>query len=182
MNISFHMCGRIVRRMLTGKRDSDWIGIPEAFLHERGVLNRIQINANIKNSQYDQLGFCSVLHTIQRKFPSIQFITQLNQNNKDHLWTDLAAHDINQAVLFDSSGGRGKFIEYLPPPINGVFNGFAGGLTPENIPPFLFEIENTGKGICWIDMESGVRDKNNDLDLNKVKKVLQLCERYVIGN
>jgi len=183
MNVSAHLCGEIVRKMLIGDREpDDWAFYPEVFLKERGVNCRIQINSNIGKSKYNAEVFTKNLTTTLFHYPGVSFITQYHKGNKDILWMDLTHYGIRQHILFDSSGGKGlyTFDEPPPVPIRGFFCGYAGGINPDNVQTLLDVLDNMGKGICWIDMETGVRDSDDNLDLNKVVDVLEKCVNYVI--
>lgn len=96
----------------------------------------------------------------------------LNDFSKDQL--------SNLSVLFDVSGGRGKYVKDFDvfdiehPQIVKV--GFAGGISPENCTEVVKRIEeNLPKEVpYWIDMETGIRDER---DWFLVSKCRQVCER-----
>jgi hypothetical protein len=81
------------------------------------------------------------------------------------------------SLLFDPSGGRGSSpAEWPTPTMNGF--GFAGGLRPDNLEQEFPRIMRVaGKSLFWIDVESGVRDENNQFDLSKVTRFLELAEK-----
>jgi len=57
--------------------------------------------------------------------------------------------------------------------------GYAGGLNPDNIEQELIKIEAVvGDAEIWIDMESGIRNKKDELDLEKCERVLAIAERW----
>ena len=183
MNISVHLCGKMVRKMLIGERETKyWAFYPEIFLKERGMNSRIQINSNISKCKYDAEVFTKNLATTHKYYPDVSFITQYHEGNKDILWNDLAHYGIRQHILFDSSGGRGiyTFSDPPPEPIRGFFCGYAGGINPDNVQTLIDVLDNMGKGICWIDMESGIRDSDNNFDLNKVVDILEKCAEYIV--
>lgn len=92
--------------------------------------------------------------------------------------------DENVSWLWDVSGGRGLEPKAWPaaPELptdpearaRARLVGYAGGLGPKNIATMLPAIERAaGTSPYWIDMESGVRDENDWLDLGKCREV---CE------
>ena len=88
------------------------------------------------------------------------------------------------APLFDSSGGRGV-VEKSWPKIphheyGPIWCGYAGGLGPDNIKEELQKIEEAvGEAEIWIDMETKLRNKKDQFDLNLCEQVLQEAEPYV---
>lgn len=78
--------------------------------------------------------------------------------------------------LFDTSGGRGESPAAWPTPPcdNSPWNlcGYAGGLNPSNVSDAVQAI-GAHKGHYWIDMETGVRNEDDHLDLSKCRAV---CE------
>lgn len=82
--------------------------------------------------------------------------------------------DLRVEWLFDQSGGKGERPQGWPPypeyqPQRRV--GYAGGIGPDNVRQILTQIGATGP--YWIDMESSVRDENDQFDIAKVRAV---CE------
>lgn len=81
--------------------------------------------------------------------------------------------------LFDASGGRGIAPKDWPEH-PGVYCGYAGGLTPDNVADALDAIAlKVGDRDIWIDVESGVRD-NLDLNPDKVVRFLESVEKYEV--
>jgi len=84
--------------------------------------------------------------------------------------------------LFDSSGGRGVLSEWPKIPNHNfgpLWCGYAGGLGPNNIVDELFKIEEAvGDAEIWIDMESKIRNSNNELDFDLCEKVLKAIEPF----
>jgi hypothetical protein len=79
------------------------------------------------------------------------------------------------AWLFDASGGRGIAPTKWPiPPTTASPRqwGFAGGLNPSNVAQAVATIGTTATDY-WVDMETGVRDEHDRLDLERCRMV---CE------
>lgn len=84
--------------------------------------------------------------------------------------------------LFDTSGGAGIVPRVWPIPLASIpYHGYAGGLGPETLERELERIaEAAGDTRVWIDMERRVRSEDDErLDLDKVRRVLALCEPLV---
>lgn len=81
--------------------------------------------------------------------------------------------------LHDQSGGKGTKARVYPSPIPGVLNGYAGGLSAENIVDELMRIEEVvGEAEIWIDFESGARDEQDRFCLKRVGRVLEAASVY----
>ena len=78
------------------------------------------------------------------------------------------------SALYDASGGRGlEPARPWPKAPPGLRMGYAGGIRPSTVGTVLAQIhEDTGKAPPWVDMESGVRDKFDRMDLFLVREVL----------
>lgn len=79
-------------------------------------------------------------------------------------------------VLFDPSGGRGQEPFDWPKAPNGARIGYAGGINPGNVEAVVCEIltaNNFTLTDFWIDMESGVRTRDNHFNLDAVRRVLE---------
>lgn len=80
------------------------------------------------------------------------------------------------SVLYDESWGRGVMPRTWPRAPLGARVGYAGGITPANVCSVLDQICSANpddERSFWIDVESGVRDEHDRLDLNKVRSVLE---------
>jgi phosphoribosylanthranilate isomerase len=88
---------------------------------------------------------------------------------------------IDAVPLFDLSGGAGILPEQWPEPIEGVYCGYAGGLSPENVAEQLEKIEAvTPNARIWIDAETHVRSNGDQLfDLEKVRRFLEVTRPWV---
>lgn len=82
------------------------------------------------------------------------------------------AYDVDW--LFDCSGGAGKRPDRWPP-CDWKLVGYAGGISPDNVLATMEAINAVGPhiGPYWLDMESGVRDDNDQFSIEKVWAV---CE------
>lgn len=165
MDVSMHMCGGWVRRLLAGSLD--WDELP-ASLVER--TSRIQINTHAEphvstTGLFETLGDAA----------GVQWIFQLDGIN-DHLLEFALHRQISAVGLFDQSHGAGVLPSEWQE--SKTYRGYAGGLGPENVVEQIGKIQQVATGNFWIDMEGRVRTHER-LDLAKVRKVLELCAPLV---
>lgn len=94
----------------------------------------------------------------------------------------MAAH--GAVPLFDCSGGRGILTKEWPQPAQDeqgkpVFCGYAGGLGPDNLEEELGKIEAVvGDAEIWVDMESRVRNQQDEFDMSLCERVLGIAQRW----
>lgn len=164
-NLSMHVCGKGVDNFISNEYD-----FVESMLDSKS-FKRVQLNFNAVKKEIDFYK----LRSLMEIYSDINFITQHNKNN-ENVWKNLVYND-NHHLLFDSSGGRGLSNSSFSGFIDGKFCGYAGGINPNNIEKILKIISQYTYGICWIDMESGVRT-DDYLDLDKVEYCLKMANSY----
>jgi hypothetical protein len=121
-----------------------------------------------------------------------QLIYQMDGVN-DHLLAEAMDKHLDAVPLHDKSGGQGVVPSSWPRAehrrktdgyeagerrLGGslVYHGYAGGLNPDNIAAEARAILEANEGLDWrgwLDLESGVRDANDNVDLKKVEAVLR---------
>jgi hypothetical protein len=122
----------------------------------------------------------------------VQFIFQIDGDGQNaHLNSLFAVLDrasgIDIVGLFDVSGGAGILPGAWPKPFFMLddeqydYHGYAGGLGPDNLTEQIPLITKSADGARhWIDMESGVRSKNDvEFDLAKVRRCLEIAKPFV---
>lgn len=157
LNLALHVCGKLAKNAVT-------IGSLEEIKNFVGpcfnLFQRIQLNV---------VGHTST-STIKDTLGK-QIIIQTNLDNPKSKNTFNLFKDSDVVFLSDKSGGRGEVTDFdffeLP------FQGFAGGLNPDNIIERKEEIDILCDGDYWLDMESGVRT-NDWFDTNKVRRICEL--------
>jgi hypothetical protein len=172
IQLSGHLCGSFVREILMGDmRFGGEIGA-DVF----GCFQRIQINTHGQPHEY---------------LPSVM-VPMLNSFDKYYIfqYDNVNAHILERAIsggvkaqsLFDLSHGAGVLPDKWPIPVEGIYCGYAGGLSPENVEEQLQMIsEKVGDTPFWIDMETKVRSNGDKLfDLDKCWDVLTKCEKFII--
>jgi len=168
MKLSGHLCGRWVRELVLEANYSFLTDRPSIGL----IFNRIQLNFHAYSHRPAHQAFFSRIGVEPR-----QYIFQqdgVNDNLFRDAWT--AWPKIDAVPLYDISGGRGILPERWPPAYEGVYNGYAGGLGPDNLKEEIEKIGKTaGKERFWVDMESKIRTANDLLfDLDKVIRCLDI--------
>lgn len=153
-------------------------------------FNRIQLNITGIKNDYVAGIFKQV------KIFENPFIIQYNENNTKLINTLLSDNQYNKFihVLKDASGGNGIVSEdfSIPESCSNTSIGFAGGLGPDNIERLFPKIYNSvisenveGKNnnpMFWIDMESKIRNENNEFDLKKVEYVAAYIDNFLKTN
>ncbi len=165
-----HLCGRYVRDLVERGDNS--------FRKERemlwGIFERIQLNFH-GNWHKISNPFFELLPLLDKK----QIIFQVDGVNDD-AWSYCQRY-CDAVPFFDGSHGAGVMPQDWPKPYDGVYNGYSGGLGPENlviqIPKIL---ETVGKERIWIDMETKVRsNEGSQFDLDKVRACLMAAASFV---
>jgi len=110
---------------------------------------------------------------VEKYFGKVKFIIPYGEKSSDFV-NNLFLKTRNFDVLYDSSFGTGKAADSYPSKFAGkLVQGYAGGLSPENICEKLDNIEKIQniKTPIWIDAESKLRkDDQNTLALEKSQK------------
>lgn len=167
-NLCAHLCGKWVRDLVLEGEATWWAKYDPIPC----IFNRVQLN------------FHGQFHKACARFPKKlkgfdhDFILQHDGVN-DETILKLGA-DLRVAPLFDRSGGAGVLPAQWPRPI-WKYQGYAGGLSPENVEDELHRIlDAAGDSRIWIDVETRVRSEDDALfDLQKVEVFLKRCQPFV---
>lgn len=159
--LSAHLCGSVARVFMSGMAGAAF------FAHPAEEFQRVQVNGYVA-------GHAARLPFARRG--SFEYILQAH----DELMVANCAMDVAKArtrcsILFDPSGGKGARATRWPRVLPGTRMGYAGGIGPNNVAAVLAELREAcgGHPPAWIDMESGVRDAGDRLDLAAVRAVLE---------
>jgi hypothetical protein len=167
-NLSAHLCGKFVRDLVL-EANPTWWGMYDRVSR---IFNRVQLNFHGQ--------FHKAAPKFSEKIMSLnhEFILQHDGEN-DETILKLGA-DLPVFPLFDRSGGAGVVPGSWPKPI-WKYQGYAGGLGPENIEDELHRISDVvGDSKVWIDMETRVRSNDDrTFDLKKVEACLRLTAPFV---
>lgn len=173
LNLCLHLCGEFARRPLK----EGWNQIEEFYKDNLKLFNRVQLNVIGSKPKKDFK--LTLLKNVQEVI--IQQKSVFDMPIFEECLNSCGYEKLSRtSVLFDLSGGRGKYvkdfdvfeIEHQQP----IKLGFAGGISPENCVDVVKRIEaNLPKEIpYWIDMETGIRDERDWFSISKCRKV---CEQ-----
>ena len=163
-----HLCGTAVDYFFAGSCAEN---------SKYAAFNRIQLN--FRDDGSDRFSRMEKINDFQSGFGK-RIIIQYNEANSNFI---LNLKDKMEyfwpMILFDSSGGKGKLITDISPPLEGYKCGYAGGISPETIDPLLETLTRIvpDDTDIWLDMESGIRT-GNEFDLGKVRSVMDSITDY----
>jgi hypothetical protein len=169
MNLSMHVCGKWARELFSG--DLEWVELPPI----KTMVQRIQINGDppYGAGNVEQINERRSLLYGDRYGPGVQFIMQYPRAG--NYLARCQCYSVNCVPLFDESGGAGSTRrEWTDLPLDYV--GYAGGIGPDNVTDLVRQIGEMRSRRFWIDMESGVRDREDRFDMRKVERVIDICE------
>lgn len=170
--ISAHLCGRWARRTCRG----EWL-FHAIYPELVPAFSRWQLNiAPYARMLDDVASFAAAMPQLPR-----QFIIQVGELFYVSFARQVRALQKDAAILWDRSGGRGIFDDKWPLIEADIPQGYAGGLTPDNIAEQLERLAGLRGEVLppiWIDIETGVRT-NNVFDLAKVRAVLEITKPWL---
>lgn len=151
--------------------------LPESILNLIKLApGNIRLQVNYVGSGYGTLAknpkkFYKLIESSGEK---IRYILPFNSVNENFIMA-LSKGTNKFDVLYDNSFGTGKSAENYKFLFKNQLQGYAGGLSPDNIKKELNKINAVQKerSEIWIDAESGLRKDNlNTLDLKKAQSFL----------
>lgn len=172
IQLSGHLCGSWVKNFLAG--DFQFVEGKTQFIAK--MFDRFQINFCGSAILFTE-DFCRIFKVHHKKY--------IFQTNEDDSWVltkfkDEIGGKSEAFPFFDTSYGSGKLPKSWPKPIPGLLTGYGGGLSPSNINKQLDKLtEIVGSHEIWIDVESKVRNDNDELDLKKVSKFINAVENRI---
>jgi len=187
--LSFHLCGRWTRDVF--RERGAWFELLGKFAF---IFDRVQLNTHGEThlvhspNLLDNLAWAAHLNR--------QVIFQGDRANDEVFdWVlDLTKKNpigLDLAVLFDESHGAGISPPGWRVPLCGVYCGYAGGLGPENVQPWLAQISemvklarlgNPGDEVpYWIDAETRLMShETGHLDLDLVRRYLTSATKWAV--
>lgn len=112
--------------------------------------------------------------------PEHTFILSYNDANAEII-RKLYQSGVRFDCLYDNSFGEGILPSHRPTPVFGnVFQGYAGGLTPENVEQELDKISRSVHSglFFFIDAEGGLKGKDGHLSLEKCRTFLKNANHW----
>jgi hypothetical protein len=165
-NAAIHLCGSALTQFAAG--DADTVKLATQF-------KRVQLNLRFENAG-DAINPSDLAGQI-KKAPNTQFIIQYGQDQKALL--PLFADIANVQIFHDVSAGAGKVAKEYLPPVEGRFNGYAGGFGAHNLAGEMKRIRAVAPAqTIWVDAETQLRE-NNIFDLSRAEQFLAVAETFV---
>ena len=170
--LSGHLCGAWVRNLC--------LGMPN-FFDEFGYIwemfGRFQLNFHAENHVVNNDKFCEL---IRERIGQKPLIFQMDGVNEKIFGSLDGRWGISTFPLFDKSGGIGVLPDEWPEQLPNQYCGYAGGLSPDNLPHEMERISKVAPGPIWIDLETLVRSNHDTLfDLEKVCCTLETSKPWV---
>jgi len=186
--LALHLCGRWTEMFLSSRLSSD-CKLDELLVHHADVFGRLQLNTHgvIHAVRMPDL-LRNLFHVADRR---IEVIFQRDGVNDDVFdwvrWQSSRgkAHGrLEASALFDLSHGAGKQAAKLEKPLPGVYCGYAGGFSPENVGENLRQIDaltaQHGASRYWVDAETWLMDPDvHHLSLQRAGQYLEIASRHV---
>lgn len=169
LKLSAHLCGGMVFDFLSKKSILDIEDILQSEVFERVQINTHgeRYNVNLENLAYNIGGY-----------KHIQFIAQYDKVNSYVHELNLMGFS-NIAALYDLSHGAGVLPSEWDLPLDGIYTGYAGGLSVENLESQLQKLDTIIDTPIWIDAETWLRTEDK-FDMNLVRKFLTTSQSRVI--
>ena len=169
-----HLCGQGVHDYVDGN-------LPASML---SAYQRIQINVNLSTKKWQAPGMIESLvrrckDTYYQTGVLANIVMQENHNNAPYL------HKFEELgtqlhILYDASGGHGKELVQYAGPWKGHYTGYAGVIGPENCEAHAKTIGAMYPQHYWLDMESRIRNDQDEWDHTKVVDVLRKLKPFII--
>lgn len=176
--LSLHICGKWVRNICKGDFSILDEVLPGGAGHKLwGCFQRVQLNFHAYEHLIDDPAFTE---SLRRHCDGKQVIFQCDGVN-DHLASAAYDDGIDAVPLYDRSGGAGVLPGEWPNGLAGIYCGYAGGLSPENVAEQIPLIEQAAVDRrIWIDAETHVRTPDDrEFDLQRVVTFLHAAHPFV---
>lgn len=177
LHSALHLCGPIVQE-LAQMSDLDSRKHPVMLLAQS--FGRVQLNVNLRRSKISDSDLESLCSEIRHSEQLTRVILQHHSGNASFTSRHLNHNEFD--ILLDESGGCGVVPDAWPDITwQHVFRiGFAGGIGPDTLQQVLDGLRKLPlRHPFWVDMESGVRNAQDLLDLDKCELVLQIAAAFM---
>ncbi len=143
------------------------------------IFERIQLNFKIGREKTPNMD--TLLQTIRRYQPKHKFIWSYNDSNQAFVEQVYQRGFPIDALLYDSSFGEGIAPSERPAPVFAdVYQGYAGGLSPENVGAELQKIQTVVQEHrnIFIDAEGALKGADRHLSLERCKLFLKNATQF----
>ena len=155
----------------------DGIKIPElqellSWTDRQGnpIFQRVQLNFKIGRNKAPEIGR---LESQMKKYPHLRFILSYNDANADLIWKIYQRRQVVFDCLFDESFGEGVAPSQRHPPVfDDVIQGYAGGLSPDNVSSELEKIAELVPldAVIFVDAEGKLKGEDGHFDYVKARE------------
>lgn len=155
----------------------DGIKIPElqellSWADHQGnpIFQRVQLNFKIGRNKAPEIGR---LESQMKQYPHLRFILSYNDANADLIGKIYQRRQVVFDCLFDESFGEGVAPSQRHPPVFAdVIQGYAGGLSPENVSSELEKIADIVPldAVIFVDAEGKLKGDDGHFDYAKARK------------
>lgn len=173
-DMSAHFCGDYARKIL---EKGDLRDVGELYVSFSSLQLNYNFKARLGKWTFDHLNhffnYCQ-----KAEFFPLAPIFQNNEANNPVLPMMIRWECVR--ILHDASGGRGKEMTEIKKPYWDNYTGFAGGINPGNVESIMQKIQAVESDrTVWIDLESGVRDENDEFSIDKCRELLEISAKYI---
>lgn len=154
-----------------------------SWRHDNGepIFSRVQLNFKIgREKDFNP----AVLRNTIQSYSAQRFILSYNDSNKEVIHY-LYQEGLEFDCLYDSSFGAGILPEKrLPLIYPDVYQGYAGGLSPQNVLVELNKIKKvlSADDAFYIDAQKGLEDDDGHLSLEKCNLYLKKASKWADKN
>lgn len=178
LNLSGHLCGAWVRELLVGRwPESELRAIHPEFTNA-DIFKRWQINTHAIPHKTKVPELTAIINELGKRGQTAIF--QYDGVNTGTVDTMRQSGCTNIATLFDLSHGAGILPKDWPAPLPGIYCGYAGGLSAENVAEQLKKLETVvGDSAIWIDAETRLRTPDDAIfSMTKVHDFLAAAQPW----
>ena len=170
LNVSLHLNQDWVEKFCAGKYVPELETLLSWRIGRKKFIHRVQLNFKIGREPQPDM---ECLENMVNSFPDFRFILSYNDNNADFIDEIYRRKKIKFDCLYDDSFGEGILAkERKSPAFSDVLQGYAGGLSPENIGEELTKISK--KLPCqndfFIDAEGRLKGEKGFLSIERCKE------------
>jgi phosphoribosylanthranilate isomerase len=147
--------------------------------HCKPIVKRIQLNMPQKTAENFDAQKLKKVIDYYNEYHDKQFIIQYNVRTKNAV-EQLHKAGANFSLLFDESGGTGRDAGTWRAPVYPYYHyqGYSGGMSPENVADNLTKISRVaGAHAIWIDAEGKLK-RDDKFDVNRAKQYIQNALRW----
>jgi len=183
IRVSLHVNPGWVEQICAGIFPLELINLIGFYGNGGGLdVERIQLNFLIGREQAPDM---DKLYWVINSFNSRRFIFTYNDANRDFIHQFYKKYGRCFDLLVDSSHGEGKTPEKWEPPVFfDVFQGYSGGLSPDNIEQALDSIAGINAPDVWfgIDAEGKLKGDDGHLSLANADEFVKKIQQWTMRN